>query len=97
MRERKLHSVVLWAPDQVQFSSDFEQLGLQPMNFLVLESSLSPEGKEGADLLRATGMPSEAQTWRKVSAFWTPLGRKVGPAQGSHPYSGLYGDVVVSF
>ena len=26
----------------------FEQLGLQPMNFLVLESSLSPEGKEGA-------------------------------------------------
>ena len=48
MRERKLRSVVLWAPDQVQFSSDFEQFGLQPMNFLVLESSLSPEGKEGA-------------------------------------------------
>ena len=42
-------------------------------------------------------MPSEAQTWRKVSAFWAPLGRKVGPAQGSHPYSGSYGDVVVSF
>ena len=50
-----------------------------------------------SNLLRVTGMPSEAQTWRKVSAFWTPLGRKVGPAQGSHPYSGLYGDVVVSF
>ena len=50
-----------------------------------------------SNLLRVTGMPSEAQMWRKVSAFWTPLGRKVGPAQGSHPYSGLYGDVVVSF